>query len=786
MKVEKIRVCGTVQGVGFRPTVYRIAKACGIKGEVGNDGSGVWILAAGKEESIAEFIRRLEIEKPPLAKIDSIARNPFESKQFFTDFKIVKSLNNNIKTEIVPDAATCPECLQETLNPLSRWYNYPFTNCTHCGPRLSIIKSIPYDRPNTSMAAFQMCPVCAGEYRDVENRRFHAQPISCPNCGPVVWLEEGAGSRERETSDVEDVPWYVRTKAIDKVVNLILEGNIVAIKGLGGIHLACDATNETAVNRLRQRKKRYDKPFALMAKDLAVIGEYCQVREAEIDLLYSTAAPIVLLKKKVRSNIAYRVAPNCDTLGFMLPYTPLHHLILQHLDRPIVLTSANISDAPQCIDNEEARNKLSQIADYFLLHDRKIVNRLDDSVVRLVGDKVQTLRRARGYAPDSFKMPPGFASSPDILATGSQLKNTFCLLKEGKAIVSQHLGDLENIAAIDAYKKTLKLYLNLFDRQAEIIAIDRHPDYLSSRLGREIAEQKQLKLETIQHHHAHIAACMVENQISRDSAPILGVALDGLGFGENGQIWGGEFLLAEYCNYQRLATFKPVPMLGGEKAIYQPWRNSYAHFKTAFNWEELQEKYKDLEIIQFLKKQPLTILDRAIEKGINSPLASSCGRLFDAVAAAIGICRSECSYEGQAAIEIETLALKNLEENAGYAFTIDRLEEENILYIDPRSMWSELLNDLQENLTKEIISTKFHRGLAKTIVAVINKIFSEQNIESKTVALTGGVFQNRILLQQVTGDLEKAKITVLTHSKTPANDGSISLGQAAIAAARNM
>lgn len=775
MKLERIRVSGTVQGVGFRPTVYRLAKACGIKGEVGNDGEGVWILAAGKEDSIEEFVRRLETEKPPLAKIELIARNIIKNGRNFADFHIVKSLNNNIKTEIAPDAATCPQCLAETFNPSSRWYNYSFTNCTNCGPRLSIIKAIPYDRSNTSMAAFKICPQCDREYQDLENRRFHAQPIACPDCGPVVWLEDGeSGARGARGAG----------SVLDLVASLILEGNIVAIKGLGGIHLASDATNEVAVSKLRQRKKRYDKPFALMAGDIDVIREYCYLSDREIELLTSPAAPIVLLQKRITSKIASEVSPNLDTLGFMLPYTPLHHLILKQLDRPIILTSANISDEPQCIDNQEARNKLGQIADYFLLHNRKIVNRLDDSVVGVVGGKVQTLRRARGYAPDPLKLPSGFANSGDILAMGSQLKNTFCLLKEGKAILSQHLGDLENAAAMNAYKETLKLYLNLFDRQPETIAIDLHPEYLSSKLGREIAETKQLKLQSIQHHHAHIAACMAENNIALNSPPILGIALDGLGYGENGQIWGGEFLLVDYRSYLRLATFKPVPMIGGEKAIYQPWRNSYAHLITGLDWEELQEKYKDLEIIQFLKKQPLTLLNQLIEKGINSPPASSCGRLFDAVAAAIGVGRSECSYQGQGAIEIEALALKNLEETRGYPFTIGKLKEENILYIEPRSMWSALLNDLQQNIPKAIISAKFHRGLAEIIVTMVNKLFSEQNIENKKVALTGGVFQNRILLQQVTEYLEKQSITVLTHSKTPTNDGSLSLGQAAIAAAR--
>ena len=779
MKVltEKIRVRGTVQGVGFRPTVYRLAKACGIEGEVGNDGEGVWILAAGSKNSLDLFVNRLKIEKPPLATIESIARNIVQNQRNFTGFQIVKSLNNNIKTEIVPDAATCPECLAETLNPLSRWYNYPFTNCTHCGPRLSIIKAIPYDRCNTSMSAFRMCPKCDREYRDIENRRFHAQPISCPDCGPIVWLEGG------ETGIIGDSD---TGKVFDLVASLILEGNIVAIKGLGGIHLACDATNEVAVDRLRKRKKRYDKPFALMAGNIEIIREYCEVNLQEEELLKSSAAPIVLLQKKIGSQIAEKVAPNLDTLGFMLPYTPLHHLILKQLDRPIVLTSANLSEEPQCIDNQQARNKLSKIADSLLLHDREIVNRLDDSVVRVVGEKLQTLRRARGYAPAPLKLPRGFDFNVDILAMGSQLKNTFCLLKDGKAILSQHLGNLENAAAMNAYQETLKLYLNLFDRQPQTIAIDLHPEYLSTKLGREIAENKQLKLQPIQHHHAHIAACLAENNIALNSSPILGIALDGLGWGEKGQIWGGEFMLVDYRSYQRLATFKPVAMVGGEKAISQPWRNTYAHLMAGFNWQELEDKYKDLEIIQFLNKQPITLLNQLIKKGINSPLASSCGRLFDAVAGAIDVCRSESSYEGQAAIEMETLALNNLEENEPYPFTIGKLKEENLLYIEPRSMWRSLLKDLQQNRSKGIISAKFHRGLAKIIVAMVNKIFLERNIDNKTVALTGGVFQNRILLQLVTADLERQEITVLTPSKIPSNDGGLSLGQAVIAAARSM
>lgn len=801
---EEIRVTGTVQGVGFRPTIYRLAKVCGLKGEVSNDGEGVLIRVSGTSDSLETFIQKLQQEPPPLAKIEAIIRHPYSGKTDFEDFVIAKSISSIVHTEIAADAATCDKCLAEIFDSKTRWYRYPFTNCTHCGPRLSIIRSVPYDRRNTSMAAFAMCPDCAKEYKDIENRRFHAQPVACGVCGPKVWLEQIDGK-------VIAADTFSMLDEIDAVCNLLQKGEIVAIKGLGGMHLACDATNETAVQKLRSRKQRYHKPFALMARDLTIISEYCTPNLKEQELLKSPAAPIVLMQKKQMGKgrdksaiqnsispyppefwggvekskfppIAASVAPGQNTLGFMLPYTPLHHLILQRMTHPIVLTSGNISDEPQCIDNEEARRKLGGIADYLLLHNREIVNRVDDSVVRVVGDKTQVIRRARGYAPTPLNLPPGFKDAPNILAMGSELKNTFCLLRDGKAILSQHLGDLENAAALSAYQDTLNLYLNLFEHKPEAIAIDLHPEYLATKLGKELAIANQLQLQNIQHHHAHIAACMAENGIPLDASQVLGIALDGLGYGEDDTLWGGEFILADYREFKRLGTLKPVAMIGGEQAIYQPWRNTYAQLISTFSWDELKEKYGDLELLAFLEHKPLKVLNQLLKKGINSPLVSSCGRLFDAVAAAIDICREECSYEGQGAIEMEAL-VDTVEEKLAYPFTIEMSDSDDKLhYIEPRLMWEGILADLQGNIPKAVIAAKFHKGLANAIVAMVHQLTLQQEI--KQVALTGGVFQNRILLEQVSQDLKATGMTVLTHSLVPANDGGLSLGQAVIGTAK--
>ncbi|MDJ0695144.1 carbamoyltransferase HypF [Mastigocoleus sp. MO_188.B34] len=803
MPIEEIRISGTVQGVGFRPTVYRLAKACELKGNVCNDGEGVLIQAYGSKTSIEKFIHRLYAECPPLAKIDQLKRTPYQGKFDYDDFVISDSITTKVKTEIAPDAATCPQCQKEIFDPLSRYYRYPFTNCTNCGPRLSIIRAIPYDRCNTSMKLFSMCSQCKQEYNDVTNRRFHAQPVACYTCGPQVWLERADGKPITAAmfSMVDD---------IDAVCTLLQKGEIVAIKGLGGFHLACDATNEAVVQKLRDRKQRFRKPFALMARDITIIEKYCILNPKERELLESPAAPIVLLgirewelgngDREIISQekfpaIAKSVAPGQKTLGFMLPYTPLHHLILRRMERPIVLTSGNISDEPQCIDNNEAKTKLNKIADYFLFHNRDILNRVDDSVVRVVNDnpkeitqskRLLTLRRARGYAPAPLNLPPGFEKVVPVLGMGGELKNTFCLLQNGRAVLSQYLGDLENAATFRAYQETLNLYLNLFEHHPKIIAIDKHPEYLSSKLGKELAIANQIKLENIQHHHAHIAACMAENNIPLDTSPILGIALDGLGYGEDGTIWGGEFLLADYRQFTRLATFKPVAMIGGEKAIYQPWRNTYAHLTSDFNWQEIQQKYSNLEIINFLESKPLPLLNQLQQKQINSPLASSVGRLFDAVAAAIGICPEECSYEGQAAIEMEALInnrnLENCEKNQTYPFQIKNLDK--IYYMDPHPMWEALLNDLQSHVGQQMIATKFHLSLAIAITQIVDLLRQKYPIDR--VVLTGGVFQNKILLQQTIRYLSSLGIKILTHSLIPPNDSNLSLGQTVISAARNV
>lgn len=788
MYTEEIRINGTVQGVGFRPTVYRIANDLKLKGDVRNDGEGVLIRVSGSQESIEELVQRIQQESPPLANINKLKRIPFQQELGSNNFVISDSINTAIKTQIVPDAATCEDCKQEIFDPLSRYYRYPFTNCTHCGPRLSIINAIPYDRYNTSMAMFAMCPECSSEYADIENRRFHAQPVACYTCGPQAWLERADGKPVTAAmfSMLDDV---------DAVCTLLQKGEIVAIKGLGGIHLACDATNNAAVEKLRQRKQRYDKPFALMARDIQVIEKYCKPTPKEIELLESAIAPIVLIKIPENSphlpispspnlSLSPSIAPRQNILGFMLPYTPLHHLILRRMNRPIVLTSGNISDEPQCINNEEALKKLSKIADYFLFHNREIVNQVDDSVVRIVGEKLQIVRRARGYTPAPINLPSGFENTPQILAMGSELKNTFCLLRDGKAILSQHLGDLANATVFQSYKNTLDLYLTLFNHQPQAVAIDKHPEYLSTKFGKELATANKIELYNIQHHHAHIAACMAENGLPLDSEAVLGIALDGLGYGEDNTLWGGEFLLAGYRNFNRLATLKSFPLIGGEQANYQPWRNTYAQLISAFDWLDIKQNYGDLNIIKYLEQKPLELLNELKEKSLNTPFTSSTGRLFDAVAAAIGICREQCSYEGQAAIEMEALIdeklLNQRKETLTYLFNLNFLD--SIYYIDPQPMWKALLNDLQKKTSPKIIAEKFHVGLAFAIVKTVNTLRQQHPINY--VALTGGVFQNRILLTQVSKRLQASGIKVLTHSLVPSNDGGLSLGQAVIAAAR--
>ncbi len=766
---QRIRVTGTVQGVGFRPTVWRLAGECGIRGWVRNDADGVLIHAWGEPQALADFVQRLWNEPPPLARIDAIDCAALEAPEPSpAGFLIEASGAGAAHTGVAADAATCPACLAEVLDPANRRYRYPFTNCTHCGPRLSIVEAIPYDRANTSMAAFSLCPPCQAEYDDPADRRFHAQPNACPQCGPRLRLVD---AEDRPLAPVAD------DDVIAAAASRILEGAIVAIKGIGGIQLACDATNAGAVQRLRRRKRRHHKPLALMARDLAMVRRHARVDPAEAALLEDRAAPIVVLRA-AGEPLPEAIAPGQDSLGFMLPGTPLHHLLLRALARPMVLTSGNRSDEPQAIDNADARRRLASIADAFLLHDRDIVIRLDDSLARVMDGRPRLLRRARGYAPQPIPLPAGFDGAPQVLALGGELKSTFCLLKDGQAILSQHLGDLEDAATWRDYRRNLQRYRRLFDARPAVLAVDRHADYLSTQLGRSLAAEEGLALVEVQHHHAHIAACMAEHGLPLDGGKVLGVALDGLGLGADGDLWGGEFLLADYRDFVRLAHFHPLPLPGGAQAMREPWRNTFAHLHTALGWERVAAEYAGLDIVRFLAGKPLGNLRTMMETGLNSPLASSAGRLFDAVAAALGLCRESVGFEGQAAMALEALAAPHFARQADAAY--------GVAYRDGclvwRPLWLALLGDLRAAQAPGVIAARFHQGLAAAVADTAARLCRRHGLA--TVVLGGGVFQNRLLLEGVSQRLRQRDLRVLSPAAAPANDGGLSLGQAVVALSR--
>lgn len=775
----EIRVRGTVQGVGFRPTVWRLAKESGLAGQVCNDAEGVLITVSGNDTDLSRFLESVKREAPPLARIEAVEVRSVEPGLVFQDFCIVPSIAGENHTQVAPDAALCTACREEISTPGEHRHRYPFTNCTHCGPRLSIVNSAPYDRANTTMSAFPICEYCAAEYTEPANRRFHAQPIACPVCGPRVWLEYCDASQASAGPAANGD--CLQTSAL-----LLTQGRIIAMRGLGGFHLVCDATNEKAVARLRARKRRYGKPFALMAHDADIIRRYCRISDAELRELSSPEAPIVLLSAEGDQRLPDNIAPGLNVLGFMLPYTPLHWLITQRMQRPLVMTSGNLSDEPQIIDNDEAREKLNTVADVLLLHDREIANRIDDSVVRCMAGRPRLLRRARGYAPRAISLPEEFHEVPDLLAYGGELKSTFCLLKDGAAIVSQHQGDLENVATIDDFQKNLRLYRQLYDHKPQFLVADRHPEYISTKLAHEAALADNLPLIDVQHHHAHIASCLAENGVSLGAPNVLGIALDGLGFGEESAIWGGEFMLADYRSYRRLGTFKPVPMIGGAQAIREPWRSTYAHLIAAFGWQAFRERFGGLTLCRYLEAKPLSVIDQMLVKGVNVPPASSCGRLFDAVAAAVGLCRERALFEGQGAMELEALvddvSMRSIE---GYPFTIAGVAGTDLMYIEPAPMWRALLEDLAADMPASTIAMRFHRGLALAVADMVDRIRYREDADDSfdTVALSGGCFQNRVLLEAVIAQMEHKGLKCLAQSTVPSNDGGLSLGQAVIAAA---
>lgn len=767
---EAIRVRGTVQGVGFRPFVASLATSYEISGRVWNDGEGVMIHAWGSIEQLNHFRKQIEAASPPLARIESVEIESLSGSCENDGFEITGSTVGETQTGVAADAALCPECLKELLNPVDRRYRYPFINCTHCGPRLSIIKAVPYDRANTSMAAFTMCPACQAEYDDPTDRRFHAQPNACPECGPRLWLEQSG----EEACDSGD--------AIRLAAEAIRAGEIVAIKGIGGFHLACDARSESAVSQLRQRKRRYQKPFALMAADIEQVAKYACLTEREQGLLESVEAPIVLLGQKSEIDIAASVAPMMNSLGFMLPYTPIHHLLMRELDSPVVMTSGNVSDEPQCIDNSDATSKLKEIADLFLLHDREIVNRLDDAVVRVMGDKPRVLRCGRGFAPGSIRLPRGFEGVGSVLAMGGELKNSFCMITGDHAVLSQHMGDLESGDTLRDYYHNLELYRELYNFEPEQIAVDMHPDYLSSRHGRELATGECCELVEVQHHHAHIAAVMAEHGLEL-AEKVLGVAFDGLGMGESKEgreLWGGEFLLAGYTGYERLGSVQRLPMIGGAKAIHEPWRSAYAHLRT-LGWSDIQNQFSGLDILSDLSSRPLTNLDRMIDQQINAPQASSVGRLFDAVAAAVGICRDRAAFEGQAAIELEVVASRAFDSEADCGYPVSVIDEGGVMRLNWQPMWMALLGDLASGISNESIAARFHHGLIHAVADLARELAEWHGVGK--IVLSGGVFQNALLLEGVISRLSESRFELLTAERFPANDGGLSLGQAVVAAA---
>ncbi len=770
MPGRAIRIRGIVQGVGFRPMVWRLAGQHQLDGEVWNDGLGVMIHVFGSDADLDAFIRQIPLHQPPLARLDSLEVQILDGLPHGDGFRIVASQHNGMETPVAADAATCPDCLADIADPSNRRYRYPFTHCTHCGPRLSIIRRVPYDRCHTSMAEFALCPQCQQEYDDPADRRFHAQANCCPDCGPQVWLEDQHGQR------------LDCTDPLAQTAELIRQGHIVAVKGLGGFHLACDAANADAVSRLRGRKRRYAKPFALMARDAAMIARYAKLDAGETLALQDKAAPIVLLAAHGEA-LAPGVAPGDDKLGFMLPYTPLHTLLLQDLDAPIVLTSGNSSDEPQCTDNNEAREKLADIADYLLLHDRAIANRLDDSVVRLMGGSLRLLRRARGYSPDALPLPPGFGQANNILAMGAELKNSFCLLKNGQAIVSQHIGDLENAAVQHDYRKAIDLYQQLYDFRPEVIAVDNHPGYLSTQYGQTLAATGQAVLVPVQHHHAHLAACLAEHGAPLDAPPLLAAIFDGLGMGGDGGLWGGEFLLGDYQSCTRLGHFQPIALPGGTQAMREPWRNAYAQLRHYFDWPTLQRDYAGLDIIKLLASKPLATLETMVAKNLNSPPSTSCGRWFDAFAAVLGLHSEAIQYEGQAAIALETLATPLFAAGQPYlqAWSIERCQGMSVL--SWQGLWQAVLDELKRGTDKALIAARIHHSLAAATAGLLEQLSRETGIGH--IVLSGGVFQNRLLLEAVTRQLQLHGLTVLSPQRYPMNDGGLALGQAMVAAALN-
>ncbi len=762
VELAHISVHGVVQGVGFRPFVYRLATKHNLKGWVCNTSEDVKIEVEGKMEAIEQFKLDLQTKAPPLAHIEDIIIS-YHPTIGYESFGIRHSIAEEGKYQLIsPDIATCQACLGELLDPNDRRYRYPFTNCTNCGPRFTIIEDIPYDRPKTTMRYFQMCPQCQAEYDNPLDRRFHAQPNACPKCGPHVELLDAQGN----TLSCSD--------PISSASQLLREGKIVAIKGLGGFLLACDATSQSTVKTLRKRKRRLFKPFAIMLTNMDEVKRHCYISPEEEQVLLSPQSPIVLMRWKDDSPVSREVAPNFCYLGVMLPYTPLHHILLGDTGLPLVMTSGNVSEEPIAKDNDEALRKLSGIADYFLVHNRYIYSRYDDSVAMVEETASQIVRRARSYAPSPI---PLTFRAKQVLGCGAEMKNTFCLTKDNHAFLSQHIGDMENVETLEHFGNTISLYKKLFRIEPEIIAHDLHPDYLATKYAQQLGESG-LKLIPVQHHHAHIVSCMVDNGLQ---SPVIGVALDGTGMGDDGHIWGGEFMVADYQSFNRVSHLEYLPLPGGDAAIKRPYRIAIGYILSLLGESALNQ---GLAFMRQVGEVEIEVIKRQIERKINSPLTSSMGRLFDAISALIGI-RSEVDYEGQAAVELEMDAYKACPEHGGginnkesYPYSI--IEDKGIKIVQLGTLLSAIIEDLKQGISSSgRISVRFHNTVALMVSEVCRLIADETGINQ--IALSGGVFQNRLLLRKTVTSLEKGGFTVFTHQQSPCNDGGISLGQAVIA-----
>jgi hydrogenase maturation protein HypF len=767
---KAIEVTGIVQGVGFRPYVYRLAFARHLAGFITNTAAGVSIEVEGPAEVVDDFVLRLPAEAPPLARVTQMAAHDIPARAD-GDFRILPSrVGENRRVLISPDVAICDDCLRELFDPSDRRFHYPFINCTNCGPRYTIVRDIPYDRARTSMAVFPMCADCQREYDDPLNRRFHAQPNACWKCGPQVelWDATGAPLLNEEGTKGWCGGQSAATDPIAEAAACLQAGYVVAVKGLGGFHLAVDATNSAAVSRLREGKRRVEKPFAIMASSLEAVRNFCQPDDASRALLLSPERPIVLLRKKSASPIAELVAPFNLDYGVFLPYTPLHYLLFAAgRFQALVMTSGNISEEPIAIDNAEAVARLRGIADFFLVHNRDVLLRCDDSVVRVTGDAPRQLRRSRGYVP-----VPVFLNRdlPPVLAVGGELKNTVCLTKGRHAFLSQHIGDLENLESYGFFNTTISSFKRILEVEPQLIAYDLHPDYFSTRwaLG-----QTGLERVGVQHHHAHIASCMAENHLD---GKVIGIALDGTGYGTDGAVWGGEVLLATYADFERVAHLDYVRMPGGAAAITEPWRMAVSYLQKHFG-----KAFLDLEIpfVRELERRQAVVLVRMAERGVNSPLTSSCGRLFDALSALAGI-RQRVNYEAQAAIELEA-AIAGDGEGTGYPFELR--PDGSGWVIGTRPLFVALVNDLKGGVPAGILSRRFHEGFVDVLARLAKLIHAKTGVNN--ICLSGGSFQNVFLLEHLKGRLEADGLNVFTHSEVPCGDGGLSLGQALVAAHRS-